>query len=74
MKQEIPLNIKYLNGINNLGCNNGGLDYNIVKEMIMKELGDLNCKYTYMNHLMIKRLNKFIQFLFEIKLCALTVS
>jgi len=48
LKQEIPLNIKYLNGINNLGCNNGGLDYNIVKEIIMKELGDLDCEiYLY---------------------------
>lgn len=31
-----------------LGCNNGGLDYNIVKEMITKELGDLDCEiYLY---------------------------
>jgi macro domain protein len=31
-----------------LGCNNGGLDYDIVKEIIMKELGDLDCEiYLY---------------------------
>lgn len=48
LKSEIiSRNIKSI-AIPAIGCNNGGLDYNIVKEMIMKELGDLDCEiYLY---------------------------
>lgn len=48
LKNEIITRNIHSIAIPALGCNNGGLDYNVVKEMIRKELGDLVCEiYLY---------------------------